>query len=87
MAAGESPAPPLVVLLRFCGEGDNTPEAIEVAQAVNDSLKLLPGRGGGGEGQGTSSSGGVCSMSWLRRSLSEDLEAEARRTLRGDGEV
>ena len=35
--------PPLVVLLRFCGEGNNTPEAIEVAQAVNASLGLLPG--------------------------------------------
>lgn len=42
---------PLVVLLRFCGEGDNTPEAIEMAQAVNASLKLLPG---GGDGEGVS---------------------------------
>eukprot|EP00903_Cladosiphon_okamuranus_P006700 g6539.t1 len=40
--------PPLVVLLRFCGEGDNTPEAFEVAQAVNASLHLLAG--GDGEG-------------------------------------
>lgn len=40
--------PPLVVLLRFCGEGDNTPEAIEVAQAVNASLHILSG--GDGEG-------------------------------------
>lgn len=49
---GRGATPPLVVLLRFCGEGDNTPEAIEVAQAVNASLKLLPGgdRDGGGEG-------------------------------------
>ncbi|CAN0311152.1 unnamed protein product, partial [Ectocarpus fasciculatus] len=46
----EGPTPPLVVLLRFCGEGDNTPEAIEMAQAVNASLKLLPG-GGDGEGE------------------------------------
>lgn len=40
--------PPLVVLLRSCSEGDNTPEAIEMAQAVNASLKFLPG--GDGEG-------------------------------------
>eukprot|EP00752_Nemacystus_decipiens_P009523 g8512.t1 len=40
---GAGATPPLVVLLRFCGEGDNTPEAIEVARAVNSSLNLLPG--------------------------------------------
>lgn len=33
---------PLVVLLHFCSEGDNTPEAIEMAQAMNSCLKLLP---------------------------------------------
>lgn len=48
---GTGATPPLVVLLRFCGEGDNTPEAIEVAQAVNASLKLLPG----GDTEGASS--------------------------------
>lgn len=48
---GAAILPPLVVLLRFCGEGDNTPEAIEVAQAVNASLKLLPG---GGDTEGAS---------------------------------
>ncbi|CAM9519655.1 unnamed protein product [Scytosiphon promiscuus] len=46
---GARATPPLVVLLRFCGEGDNTPEAIEMAQAVNASLKLLPGGDDGGE--------------------------------------
>eukprot|EP00904_Undaria_pinnatifida_P007045 jgi/Undpi1/3470/HiC_scaffold_16.g06842.m1 len=46
---GAGSSPPLVVLLRFCSEGDNTPDAIAVAQAVNDSLRLLPG-GDGGEG-------------------------------------
>lgn len=46
---GTDSSPPLVVLLRFCSEGDNAPDAIAVAQAVNDSLRLLPG-GDGGEG-------------------------------------
>ena len=46
---GTGSSPPLVVLLRFCSEGDNTPDAIAVAQAVNESLRLLPG-GDGGEG-------------------------------------
>ncbi|CAM9659373.1 unnamed protein product [Pylaiella littoralis] len=43
------PMPPLVVLLRSCSEGDNTPEAVEMAQAVNASLEILPRGGGEGE--------------------------------------
>ena len=48
-AEGTGSSPPLVVLLRFCSEGDNAPDAIALAQAVNDTLRLLPG-GDGGEG-------------------------------------
>jgi len=51
-----------------------------VAQAVNDSLKLLPvrGRDGGGEGQGTSSAG-VRSVV-----VSDDLEANYSSRRRGE---
>lgn len=48
--------PPLVVLLRSCSEGDNTPEAVEMAQAVNASLEILPR--GGGEGASVASLAG-----------------------------
>ncbi|CAM9540995.1 unnamed protein product [Ectocarpus sp. 13 AM-2016] len=57
----EGPTPLLVVLLRFCGEGDNTPEAIEMAQAVNASLKLLPG---GGDGEGEAEARWSSPLSW-----------------------
>lgn len=38
---GTDTSPPLVVLLHFCSEGDNTPQAMEMAQAVNSSLRLV----------------------------------------------
>lgn len=39
---GNSGSPPLVVLMHFCSEGDNTPHAVSMAEVVNSSLKLLP---------------------------------------------
>lgn len=44
---GRGGSPPLVVLLHFCSEGDNTPHAVQMAEAVNASLKILPGNGDG----------------------------------------
>lgn len=43
---GGTDGSPLVVLLHFCSEGDNTPHAVQMAEAVNASLKLLPGGDG-----------------------------------------
>ena len=51
---GPDASPPLVLLLHFCGEGDNTPQAVDMADVVNLALDVLPGL----RGSSSSSSGG-----------------------------
>ncbi|CAN0061577.1 unnamed protein product [Ascophyllum nodosum] len=50
---GPDASPPLVLLLHFCGEGDNTPQAVDMADVVNLALDVLPGL----RGSSSSSSG------------------------------
>ena len=57
---------PLVLLLHFCGEGDNTPEAIEMANAVNTALGILScSAGGSTSSHDDGERGGVISWKFL----------------------
>ncbi|CAM9210058.1 unnamed protein product [Choristocarpus tenellus] len=43
-------APPTTILLHFCSEGDNVPQAVTIAEVINTALGLFPVENGEGIG-------------------------------------